>query len=154
MFGFQNLMKANLNPNMFGGGAFFFPATSHRGSGGGLDKYIFRKSNWTVIYFSIHLQGAAVSERRHCLHHSTGGSKLVWRGTPRKSGHFPSELCWGVCLLNSAAILLPDCTVCLFLFLIFSPFRSFSAPSRHREGPAKEECSSAGARVRRGHRPL
>lgn len=143
-------MKTNLNPNMFGGGAFFFPATSHRGSGGGLDKYIFRKSNWTVIYFSIHLQGAAVSERRHCLHHSTGGSKLVWRGTPRKSGHFPSELCWGVCLLNSAALLLPDCTVLISSFLFVFNFFSFpvffsSFPSQRRPSQRRVfqcRCSS------------
>lgn len=90
-----------------------------------------------MIYFSIHLQGAAVSERRHCLHHSTGGSKLVWRGTPRKSGHFPSELCWGVCLLNSAAILLPDCTVLISSFVFVFNFFSFpvffsSFPSQRR----------------------
>lgn len=105
-----------------------------------------------VICRSIDLQGVAVSERRHCLHHSTGGSKLVRRGTPRKSGHLPSELRRG---LGVSYRRFSDAATSPSLFECSSASsRSCSAPSCHGEGPAKEERPSAGAGVRRGHRPL
>lgn len=46
--------------------------------------------------FTLASQGVAVSERGHRLHHSTGGSELVWRGASRQSGHFPTKLRRGV----------------------------------------------------------
>lgn len=66
-----------------------------------------------VLYF----QGAAISEGRHCVHHSTSWSELVWRWTSWKSWYFPSKLCWGILPVNV-------CYLWLIVHIFFKAFQN------------------------------